>query len=98
MKEIIEKVQIEHILIFLSLILIMLALLIISGAIGDFNEMESLKEAEWLIAEYCNSCKSCDDCKKYHKKAHECMYKMAIPCKWKTIDIGNETGGEDSDL
>ena len=56
--------------------------IIIAMAFYEIEDDKALRDAEWYIADVCNSCLKCEDCKKWMKDSNECYYKKVYPGKW----------------
>lgn len=63
--------------------LVILAYIIVRYFRFDFTEHDALEDAEFLISDYCNQEKNCEDCKKFLKDEGECKYYHYPPWKWK---------------
>lgn len=75
----------EFAITFFSIVgIIVIVYLIVKKASRETIEMEGLPDAEWLIRDYCNSQKNCNNCKRYNQLSKRCMYQDTIPGKWKS--------------
>lgn len=67
--------------------LIVMALIVTRCIIGDFNEEESVSEAEWLIIDHCNSMKECKECDKFMEDRQCCRYQWYKPWEWRKEEL-----------